>query len=218
MTNRGGADAFGDVPAPPVTRRDEIMVAATKLFSSKGYAAVTVEDIGAAVGVTGPALYRHFASKEEILVSVLTRAGDRIEADARVVSRAASGPDEALRLIVRNYLAEIIPHRRLVGSYLQGTAISADSVTAAPLRARQRKYIRHVASVLRRWRPELSPSQAQTLVHAMFGLLNSVAWSDSTIDQDTADLLESAAMATLNSGQVTTPRRTSTRNRMRASA
>lgn len=218
MTNRAGAAASSDAGTAPATRRDEIMVAATKLFSHKGYAAVTVEDIGGAVGVTGPALYRHFASKEEILVSVLTRAGDRIEADARSVSGAAASPDEALRLIVRNYLAEVIPHRRLVGSYLQGTAIAADSATAAPLRARQRKYVRHVASVLRRSRPELSPSQAQTLVHAMFGLLNSVAWSDSTIDQDTADLLESAAMATVNSGQVTTSRRTASRNRMRASA
>jgi AcrR family transcriptional regulator len=202
------------------SRRDEILVAATKLFRQNGFSAVTVDEIGAAVGVTGPALYRHFASKEEILVSVLTAAGDRIAADARRISRAEPSPRAALRSIVRSYLAEVIPHRRLVGSYLQGTAFAADSATAAPLRDRQRKYLHHVSTVLRRARPELSPTEAQTLVHATFGVLNSVAWSDAAIDKGAADLLESAAMATLFSGVSASPssNRAARRSRIRATA
>jgi AcrR family transcriptional regulator len=218
MAGRGGDPASGNAAAAPLSRRDEILIEATKLFRGKGYAAITMDDIGAAVGVTGPALYRHFASKEDILVSILTRAGDLIEAQARELSRQSDSPRDALRLIVRGYLHQVIPHRRLVGSYLQGSVLPTDSETAAPLRARTRRYIRHVAGVLRQARPELTPAQAQTLVHATFGLLNSVAWSESTIDKDTADLLESAAMATLDSGSATKRRRTSTRTRIRASA
>ena len=51
-------------------RRKELIAVAANLFASRGYYAVTVDDIGDAVGLTGPALYRHFASKEALLVAV----------------------------------------------------------------------------------------------------------------------------------------------------
>jgi AcrR family transcriptional regulator len=220
MASRGGQMPTRPQPTGAGTRRVEILQAATKLFRDKGFAAVTVDEIGAAVGVTGPALYRHFASKEDILVSVLTTAGDRISADARRVSRVEKSPRRALRSIVQSYLVEVIPHRRLVGSYLQGTAFPADSTTAAPLRARQLEYLRYVSTVLRRARPELSSREAQTLVHATFGVLNSIAWSDIRIDKGAADLLESAAMATLFSGTSASQSATAAtrRSRIRASA
>ena len=221
MAGRGALRPTRRATSQPTSRREEILVAATKLFREKGFSAVTVDEIGAAVGVTGPAIYRHFASKEDVLVSVLNRAGDRISAEARSASRHAESPRGALRLIVQQYLVEVIPHRRLVASYLQGTAFAADSETAAPLRARQRKYLRHVGTVLRRARPDLSSSEAQTLVHATFGVLNSVAWSELTIDKGAADLLESAAMATLFSGAAASAShdgRSAKRPRIRATA
>jgi AcrR family transcriptional regulator len=45
--------------------------AAAKLFSTRGYVDTGIDDIGEAVGVTGPAVYRHFKSKEALLVAVL---------------------------------------------------------------------------------------------------------------------------------------------------
>ena len=51
-------------------RRRELIAAAARLFAARGYYAVTVDDIGEAVGLTGPALYRHFSSKEALLVAV----------------------------------------------------------------------------------------------------------------------------------------------------
>ena len=46
------------------TRREEILDAAARLFAERGYHGVSIDDIGAAVGMSGPGFYRHFAGKE----------------------------------------------------------------------------------------------------------------------------------------------------------
>src|SRR6201991_4568328 len=53
------------------SRRDEILEIAMGLFATRGYHGVSMDDIGAAAGVTGPALYHHFAGKEAMLVAAL---------------------------------------------------------------------------------------------------------------------------------------------------
>ena len=53
------------------TRRDEILEIAVGLFAARGYHGVSMDDIGSAAGVTGPALYHHFAGKEAMLVAAL---------------------------------------------------------------------------------------------------------------------------------------------------
>ena len=62
-------------PGPPAprrrSRRDEILEIAVGLFATRGYHGVSMDDIGAAAGVTGPALYHHFAGKEAMLVAAL---------------------------------------------------------------------------------------------------------------------------------------------------
>src|SRR5437764_5504719 len=60
--------------APPTrrrSRRDEILEIAVGLFAARGYHGVSMDDIGAAAGVTGPALYHHFAGKEAMLAAAL---------------------------------------------------------------------------------------------------------------------------------------------------
>src|SRR5262249_60776067 len=53
------------------SRRHEILEIAVGLFATRGYHGVSMDDIGAAAGVTGPALYHHFAGKEAMLVAAL---------------------------------------------------------------------------------------------------------------------------------------------------
>ena len=53
------------------SRRDEILEIAVGLFAARGYHGVSMDDIGAAAGVTGPALYHHFAGKEAMLAAAL---------------------------------------------------------------------------------------------------------------------------------------------------
>lgn len=49
------------------SRQDEVLACAAALFSSRGYAATTLEDIGAQLGMTRPGLYHYAKSKEDLL-------------------------------------------------------------------------------------------------------------------------------------------------------
>ena len=60
------------------SRREQILQAAAQLFAERGSRAVGVDDVGAAVGVTGPAIYRHFASKDAMLAEMLVRISERL--------------------------------------------------------------------------------------------------------------------------------------------
>src|SRR5882757_5639613 len=54
------------------SRREQILAAAAELFAHSGFHGVGIDDIGAAVGISGPALYRHFRSKDAMLGEMLT--------------------------------------------------------------------------------------------------------------------------------------------------
>ena len=71
-------DAALHADAERPSRRDEILRAAAQLFAERGSRAVGVDDVGAAVGVTGPAIYRHFASKDAMLAEMLVRISETL--------------------------------------------------------------------------------------------------------------------------------------------
>src|SRR5687768_1975908 len=83
--------------ARPKDRKATIVAAAADLFAANGSAAVGIDGIGAAVGVSGPAIYRHFAGKDAVLAAVLLDAtasiADAVEA---AVDRIGEAPTEAL--------------------------------------------------------------------------------------------------------------------------
>jgi AcrR family transcriptional regulator len=83
------------------SRRDQILYAASKLFASKGYQATSVGDIADALALTGPALYRHFPSKQAVLDAVCLAAMQSILEDARKIIRARRSPAEAFEELIR---------------------------------------------------------------------------------------------------------------------
>lgn len=68
---------------PGLTERQaEIVAAATELFGERGYAGCSMREIASRIGVTEPALYRHFPGKRELFATVVRVAGRRIAAEA----------------------------------------------------------------------------------------------------------------------------------------
>ena len=61
-----------------MARRDEILSTAAELFAARGFHGVSVADIGAACGISGPALYKHFASKDAVLAEMLVSISERL--------------------------------------------------------------------------------------------------------------------------------------------
>ena len=75
------------------SRRDEILEIAVGLFASRGYHGVSMDDIGSAAGVTGPALYHHFAGKEAMLVAALIPVSEGLLSGGK--ERVARHPEDA---------------------------------------------------------------------------------------------------------------------------
>src|SRR5690348_11090356 len=81
-------------------RRDALLAAAAELFSGRGYAGVTLEELGAAAGVSGPAVYRHFPGKASVLAALLLEASEGLLDGGRTTVAEATDDDAALRALI----------------------------------------------------------------------------------------------------------------------
>ena len=77
-------------------RMEQTLEAARTLFSERGYADVTMDEIAAEVGVTKPLLYNYFGNKERLYIACMERAGDALEAAVGAAVAATSSPGDAL--------------------------------------------------------------------------------------------------------------------------
>jgi AcrR family transcriptional regulator len=178
-------------------RTEEIIDAATRLFSERGFTETGIDDIGAAIGVTGPAVYRYFASKEEVLVAVLDRAVQHAEGVAATARAGASSPQDALWRIVDGAVAVCIADRALTALYWN-EARNLPAPQRRRVERAQREMIDDFAEILRDARPELTPSEARMAVVAAASLMLSVAVRPTSLDDATLqELLSRMAHAAL---------------------
>ena len=73
-----------------MSRRDQILATAAELFAARGFHGVSVADLGAACGISGPALYKHFPSKDAMLAEMLVSISEELLAVGR--RRVAEAP------------------------------------------------------------------------------------------------------------------------------
>lgn len=161
-------------------RRAAIVESAAELFSRNGYAAVGMDSIGAAVGVTGPAIYRHFDSKAAVLAAVFDRIIDTVVAPA---ADPGGSPREQLRAAVATYAAGVATSRRVMAVFVREVHHLPDGESEQLLN-RQRAVVHRwrelVAAVHLDWPAE----RVRTAVHAAFGLLNAVGTFSSPLTDD----------------------------------
>lgn len=161
-------------------RRSQILAAAERLMAERGYLAVRLEDIGAAAGVSGPAIYRHFTNKEALLAELLVGISTRLLAGARAVAERAdrdgSGPAETLDHLIDFHLDFALDEPDLIR--IQDRDLDHLPVgTRRQVRRAQRQYVEIWVDVLRRLHTGLGESEARVMAHAAFGLLNSTPHS-----------------------------------------
>ena len=103
-------------------RDQQILEAAAELFYERGFHAVGVDEIGARAGVTGPAIYRHFSGKDEILATLFNEALDQL----LVRTEAAEGePWAELELLIRAQTTFALNHRHVISIYTrEGRALA----------------------------------------------------------------------------------------------
>jgi AcrR family transcriptional regulator len=84
---------------------EQTLNAAHDLFAERGYAAVKMDEIAAAVGVTKPLLYNYFGNKEQLYITCMERAGDSLTATVAEAVGASTSPGDALGAGVRAFFA-----------------------------------------------------------------------------------------------------------------
>jgi len=160
--------------------RDRVLREAARLFARSGFHGTTIEDLGAACGISGPALYKHFASKDEVLARLLIGISEQLLEGGRTVVAGAPVPAEALRGLVAFHADFATSEPDLIRVQDRDLA-NLSAPAARRVRTLQRAYVEVWTEALRRVRSELTPELARTEVHALFGLLNSTPHSGSTL-------------------------------------
>jgi len=157
-------------------RRLQLLSAAERLFAERGFLAVRLEDIGAAAGVSGPAIYRHFPNKESLLVELLVGISTRLLAGARDVTTRNAVPAAALDGLIDFHLDFALGEPDLIR--IQDRDLAHLPVAAErQVRKAQRQYVEIWVGVLRELNPQLAEADARLTAHAVFGLLNSTPHS-----------------------------------------
>jgi len=161
---------------PPSDRREQLLDAAARLFAERGFHGVSVHDIGAACGISGPAIYRHFAGKDDLLAQSLTAISERHVAEATQRIARRDEPDATLDSLISWHIDFALTHPELIVIQdREWSNLTADAQER--VRELQLSYIDAWVSVLRQLRGDLDPAEARAAVQAMFGLLNSTPHS-----------------------------------------
>ena len=158
-------------------RRTELLAIAADLFAERGYANVTVDDLGAAAGVSGPALYHHFAGKEALLGEMLIDISEYLLAGGRDVTAEGDTADGSVLDRLIRFHAEFAVERRSLITVHFRDLVHAREADQSKVRGLQSRYAAIWADELQRESPGLDRRAAHAAVHATFGLINSTPHS-----------------------------------------
>jgi len=177
--------------------RDRYLSAAGHLFAQRGYHAVSIDDLGSAVGVSGPALYRHFDSKEAMLIELLVDASERLMAGYEATIARGGSDLDTLRDLISFHSDFAIKGRDIIRIQDRELAnLPADANHR--VRQLQRVYLEGWQRIVERLRPELTPADLEVRMHALFGILNSTPYTpDLDRDPDVGSVLMDAALGAL---------------------
>ena len=162
-------------------RRDRLLAAAAELFADGGYATPSIDAIGARAGITGPAVYRHFSGKRDLLLTLLSNSVDSTTSAIESALKPAAAPLENLQALVSQVTRQIIAERRVLGVLYarHGTLAAADRERVDRLRLR---VVDVWMKVFRAARPALSESETGLYVAAALSLV--AAFARRPIDDD----------------------------------
>ncbi len=157
-------------------RKEQILAVAADLFAQKGFHGVSIAELGAACGFSGPAIYRHFRSKDAVLAAMLVGISEELLGVGRQRVADSGSAEQALEALIDWHTSFALDHPALI--VVQDRDWSALSHEARErVRRTQRAYVEVWVEQLVAHRPGTTPEEARAAVHATFGLLNSTPHS-----------------------------------------
>ena len=164
-------------------RRELLLQSAADLFSAKGYHAVGIDDIGAAAGISGPGVYRHFASKQALLEALCERAMTSMLGGAEEIPAEYDDPARALEALVDLHVDFAVARRALLGVWSREQRNLSEDVRRS-LRRRLRAYEQPWREVLGQLRDDLAADEVAVAVTATLSMLNAAAIVDPGVPAD----------------------------------
>ena len=151
-------------------RRELILEAAADLFHERGYDATGIDEIGRAAGISGPGVYRHFASKEEILETLVHERGTASLDLIQGIVEASEDPQTLLEQLIDTYVTTIMDHRQVsVISVYERRMLT--TTTRAWIERSERLLVAEWVHALTIVRPGLNDSDAHFMVRAALNMV-----------------------------------------------
>lgn len=174
-------------------RRDRILCAAARLIADRGFHSVSMADIGAAAGIVGSGIYRHFESKAAVLLALLDDGMARLLENAAAAVGSGRPDAEVIEGLVRDQVRFVVDEALLVRLWLREVRTLPDA-DQRRLRRMQRHYIEEWVHALHELRPELADSEARARAHIAIGAIQSAAtWNVGMPRPDLVALLTECA-------------------------
>lgn len=159
-------------PASGRGRKERILTAAADLVAQHGYHAVSMADIGAAAGIVGPGIYRHFSGKSALLVALFDRVIDGLLARASKIVTAAHGERSALTALVADHVTFVVESRELAMVYYREVH-NLPVEDRSRLRRKQRLYLEEWVHVVAELRRDLDDAEVRSVVHCAISAMQS---------------------------------------------
>jgi AcrR family transcriptional regulator len=178
-------------------RKARILAVSAELISARGYHAVGMAEIGAAAGIVGSGIYRHFASKSAILAELLGQAMETLESAAAGIAATYTDDREALTALVEHHVRVAVLDRQVLQVY-HGELNNLAPEDRRRLRRAQRHYVEEWVSLVGVLRPDLADAEVRATVHAAIGAIQSILFHNPGVPEDRlVELLDTMAHACL---------------------
>ncbi|WIM68388.1 TetR/AcrR family transcriptional regulator [Corynebacterium breve] len=185
-------------------RRRELLEAAAEIMANKGFHQARLSDVGAAVGISGPALYRYFSSKEDLLAEMLIDISIRLVDGAREIVEKHQGsegeeadPVQVLQALVDFHVEIAVTEPNLI-RVQQREINNLDGNSAEKVKSLQRTYLGIWTDLLLSARPSLGRKAARLRTQFAAGLVNSsrfvIHWSGPDLIREHAGVMAMGAL------------------------
>ncbi|TGD13621.1 TetR/AcrR family transcriptional regulator [Brevibacterium sp. S111] len=169
--------------AAKAARREQLLAVAKTLYARHGFHGVRLDDLGKGAGISAPAVYRHFSSKEAVLEELLVGISEYLQSGAEAIvaesgtgtegaSPAATPAEATLRRLIDFHVDFAMSEPELILIQDRDLAALPES-SRRTVRRLQRAYVSRWAEVVTAAHPGWSLEAATVRVHAVFGMMNS---------------------------------------------